>query len=236
MFKLGPRQATVGALYLLGAARKRISPTLHDSTPWLRGLLLRIIHLFRSRLPATSFKPCLPRFARTPPPGPGWIHEIKHDGFRVLARRDGEKFRLISRNGNDLTYRFPSAVQALVALPMRSSIIDGEVIVSDSTGLADFSLISGYRNGHCATLCAFDLIELDGQDLRWQPIEDRKAALKKLIGSKKHPGIAFNKYFDVEGSIVPASSDASASCRSVSARRIGLADRTIRSRTRHPRR
>jgi len=160
------------------------------------------MRLFRSRLPATSFKPCLPRFAKTPPTGPGWIHEIKHDGFRMLARRDGEKFRLISRNGNDLTHRFPFAVQALVALPVRSCIIDGEVIVSDSTGLADFSLISGYRRGHCATLCAFDLIELNGEDLRWRPIEERKAALKKLIGSNKHPGIAFNKHFDVEGSIV----------------------------------
>ena len=82
----------------------------------------------------------LARFAKTPPTGPGWIHEIKHDGFRMLARRDGEKFRLISRNGNDLTSRFPFAVQALVALPVRSCIIDGEVIVSDSTGLADFQL------------------------------------------------------------------------------------------------
>ena len=138
------------------------------------------MRLFRSRLPATSFKPCLPRFAKTPPTGLGSIHEIKHDGFRMLARRDGEKFRLISRNGNDLTHRFPFAVQALVALPVRSCIIDGEVIVSDSTGLADFSLISGYRRGHCATLCAFDLIELNGDDLRWRPIEERKAALKKL--------------------------------------------------------
>ena len=67
---------------------------------------------------------------------------------------------------------------------MHSCIIDGEVIVSDSTGLADFSLISGYRRGHCATLCAFDLIEINGEDLRWRPIEERKAALKKLIGSQ----------------------------------------------------
>ena len=61
-------------------------------------------------------------------------------------------------------------------------LIDGEAIVGDATGLAVFSLIRSYRNGPRATFCAFDLIEIDGEDLRWRPIEDRKAALKKLIG------------------------------------------------------
>ena len=69
------------------------------------------------------------------------------------------------------------------------------------TGLAAFSLIRIYRNGPRATLCAFDLVEIDGEDLRWRPFEDRKAALKKLI-SNHHPGIAFNKHFDVEGPVV----------------------------------
>jgi bifunctional non-homologous end joining protein LigD len=80
-------------------------------------------------------------------------------------------------------------------------IIDGEAIISDATGLAVFSLVRSYRNGPRATLCAFDLIEIDGEDLRWQPIEDRKAALKKLL-RPPHPGIAFNKHFDVEGTVV----------------------------------
>ena len=80
-------------------------------------------------------------------------------------------------------------------------IIDGEAIITDATGLAVFSLIRSYRNGLRATLCAFDLIEIDGEDLRWRTIEDRKSLLKRLIGSK-HPGIAFNKHFDVEGSVV----------------------------------
>jgi bifunctional non-homologous end joining protein LigD len=69
--------------------------------------------LFRSRLPTISFEPCLPSVAKTPPTGPDWIHEIKHDGFRVLARRNGKKVRLTSRNGKDLTYRFPLVVQAV---------------------------------------------------------------------------------------------------------------------------
>jgi bifunctional non-homologous end joining protein LigD len=157
--------------------------------------------LFRSRLPLVTIEPCLPGYAKAPPTGPAWVHEIKHDGFRVMARRDGKKVPLISRKGKDLTYRFPHAVQAVGALPVNSCTIDGEAIVSDIAGLAVFNLIRRYRNGPRATLCAFDLIELDGQDLRWQPMEDRKASLKKLI-SNQHPGIAFNKHFDVEGSIV----------------------------------
>ena len=156
---------------------------------------------FRPRLPIISIEPCLPSLAKTPPTGPDWIHEIKHDGFRVLARRDGKGVRLISRKGKDLTYRFPLAAQAVAALPVHSCLIDGEAIVSDANGLAVFSLIRSYRNGPRATLCAFDLIEIDGQDLRWEPIEDRKAALKNLL-RPSHPGIAFNKHFDVEGTVV----------------------------------
>ena len=157
--------------------------------------------LFRSRLPVITVEPCLPSVGQTPPTGPDWIYEIKHDGFRIIARRDGKKVRLLSRKGKDLTYRFPLLVQAIAELPVNSCIIDGEAIITDATGLAVFSLIRSYRNGLRATLCAFDLIEVDGEDLRWRTIEDRKSLLKRLIGSK-HPGIAFNKHFDVEGSVV----------------------------------
>jgi ATP-dependent DNA ligase len=80
--------------------------------------------LFRSRLPTISFEPCLPSVAKTPPTGPDWIHEIKHDGFRVMAKR----------NGKDLTYRFPLVVQVVAALPVHSCFIDGEAIISDATG------------------------------------------------------------------------------------------------------
>ncbi len=181
-----------------GNVGPKVLPRLDSTAPWI---ILRVMRLFRSRLPIISIEPCLPSFAKAPPTGPDWIHEIKHDGFRVLARRDGKKVRLISRKGKDLTYRFPLVVQAVAALPVHSCIIDGEAIISDDTGLAVFGLIRSYRNGRRATLCAFDLIEIDGEDLRWRPIEDRKAALKKLL-HRSHPGIAFNKHFDVEGTVV----------------------------------
>jgi ATP-dependent DNA ligase len=79
--------------------------------------MLQAMPLFRSRLPLITVEPCLPSSAKAPPAGPDWIHEIKHDGFRIIARRGGKKVRLISRNGRDLTYRFPLALEAIAELP-----------------------------------------------------------------------------------------------------------------------
>jgi bifunctional non-homologous end joining protein LigD len=159
--------------------------------------------LSRPRIRPFSGKvePCLPRLAKEPPAGSDWIHEIKHDGFRITGRREGSRVRLISRNGHDLTYRFPLVAAAMAQLPVSSCLIDGEAIVCDENGLAVFQLIRNFRRGNAAMLCAFDLIELNGEDLRPQPIEDRKLALKRLLG-KAHPGIGYNRHFDVEGAIV----------------------------------
>jgi len=111
-------------------------------------------------------EPCLPSPAMRPSSGERWLHEIKHDGFRIMARRDSAGVRLFSRNGNDFTARFPSAAAAVAALPGRSFLIDGEAIVTDDSGLAVFGLIRRQRHGSAAVLCAFDLIELEGEDLR----------------------------------------------------------------------
>jgi bifunctional non-homologous end joining protein LigD len=94
----------------------------------------------RAEQSKSRFEPCLPRPAKEPPAGPGWIHEIKHDGFRILAHRQGRAIRLISRNGHDLADRFPLAAEAVAALPVRSCVIDGEEIVCDDGGLAVFDL------------------------------------------------------------------------------------------------
>jgi len=86
-------------------------------------------------------EPCLPSPAKAPPSGPGWIHEIKHDGFRILARKDATGVRLITRAGNDFSSRFPFIAMAVGKLPVRSCLIDGEAIVCDESGLAVFDLI-----------------------------------------------------------------------------------------------
>jgi ATP-dependent DNA ligase len=82
-------------------------------------------------LPLGFVPPCLPSKATTPPTGDAWLHEIKHDGFRVIARKDGARVRLYSRPSNDLTYRFPLIVEAVARLRSRSCIMDGEAVACD---------------------------------------------------------------------------------------------------------
>jgi bifunctional non-homologous end joining protein LigD len=143
----------------------------------------------------------LPSPAKAPPSGPGWLHEIKHDGFRILARKDATGVRLITRAGNDFSSRFPFIAMAVGKIPVRSCLIDGEAIVTDSDGLAVFDLIRGHGSKASAVLCAFDLLELDGRDLRRGPIEKRKALLAKLLKGQQL-SIVPNEYFEEDGAIV----------------------------------
>jgi bifunctional non-homologous end joining protein LigD len=147
------------------------------------------------------FEPCLPRAAKKPPAGPGWIHEIKHDGFRIVAQLDTAGVRLVTRNGFDLAGRFPLAAAAIASLPARSCVVDCEAIACDDNGLAVFDLIRYRRQDAAVTLCAFDLLELDGKDMRRSPIEERKGVLESLLPGA-HAGIAFNEHFEADGAIV----------------------------------
>jgi bifunctional non-homologous end joining protein LigD len=99
----------------------------------------------RARRSLGFVEPCLPSPAKRPPAGANWIHEIKHDGFRIMARRDGGGVRLITRHGNHFTSRFPLAAAAVAVLPARSFLLDGEAIVTNGDGLAVFDLIRRKR-------------------------------------------------------------------------------------------
>src|SRR5215470_8925593 len=154
--------------------------------------------MYRSVFPYKAIQPCLPKPAKEPPAGPDWIHEIKHDGFRILARRDGDNVRLYTRNGYNFADRFPRIVEAVKSLPVQSCFIDGEAIVVDTNGLATFDLLRSWQHNHAAILCAFDLIELDGKNLRWVPIEERKHALANVL-YRERDGIAFNQHYDGDG-------------------------------------
>jgi bifunctional non-homologous end joining protein LigD len=118
-----------------------------------------------------------------------------------MARRDPAGVRLLTRNGIDWSGSFPLIVQAAEALKARSCLIDGEAIAYDDDGLASFELLRGRRHDRVVALCAFDLIELDGRDLRSTPLEERKRALARLIG-KPRPGIMLNATFEEAGDIV----------------------------------
>jgi ATP-dependent DNA ligase len=145
--------------------------------------------------------PCLPTKAHTLPSGGLWLHEIKHDGFRVIARKDGERVRLYSRPGNDLTYRFPLIVEALARLRSRSCIIDGEAVCCDEDGMPSFDRIRYRRHDASVFLYAFDLIELSGDDLRREPLEVRKATLKSVL-AKAGSGLRLNEHIEADGPTV----------------------------------
>ena len=97
-------------------------------------------------LPVGFIPPCLPIKAPKPPTGAAWLHKIKHDGFRIIARTDGPRARLYSRPGNDLTRQYPAHRETLARLRSRSCIIDGEAVACDETGIARFERLAGCLN------------------------------------------------------------------------------------------
>jgi bifunctional non-homologous end joining protein LigD len=181
----------------------------------------------RAEQPFPRLEPCLPRVADAPPAGANWIHEIKHDGFRILAHRQGRAVRLLTRNGNDLADRFPLAAAAVAALPIKSCVVDAEAIVCDDAGMAVFDLIRGHGRNDSAILCAFDLLEVNGEDIRREPIEDRK---RRLVGLLRlpHDGIAFNEPYEVDGTTIYRHACA-LGCEGIVSKRLGSPYRAGRS-------
>jgi bifunctional non-homologous end joining protein LigD len=153
-------------------------------------------------LTAGFIPPCLPTKATDPPSGGAWLHEIKHDGFRIIARKDGSRVRLYSRPGNDFTGRFPLIVEALAWLRARSCTIDGEAVACGDDGVPSFERIRYRRHDASVFLYAFDLIELDGDDLRREPLEIRKATLASVL-RRAAPGLRLNEHIEhTDGEIV----------------------------------
>jgi ATP-dependent DNA ligase len=126
------------------------------------GIMLRM-----RTLSAGFIAPCLPTKTDKLPSGSQWLHEIKHDGFRVIARKDGPRVRLYSRPGNDLTRRFPLIVETLARLRSRSCLIDGEAVCCDDNGLPIFEKLRATE-------------KINGQDLRRKPTRSPAAAMSSL--------------------------------------------------------
>jgi bifunctional non-homologous end joining protein LigD len=85
--------------------------------------------------PAAFVEPCIPTVAKSPPVGPAWVHEIKHDGYRLMVWRDGERVRLFTRRGFDWTERYPWIVHSARRLPVSQFLIDGEAVVCGDDGV-----------------------------------------------------------------------------------------------------
>lgn len=160
--------------------------------------------MLRSRIPiagAGFIEPCLPSLATKPPSGSEWIHEIKHDGYRLMIRRDTAGMRLLTRRGYDWTARFPAIASAASVLRAKSFLIDGEAVCCDDKGIAVFDKLRQRRNEWSVFLVAFDLLELNGRDLRREPIEIRKAGLARLLRNAE-PGLQLSEHIEHEAAIV----------------------------------
>src|SRR4051794_19422248 len=173
-------------------------------------------------------EPCLPSPADRPPSGTSWIHEIKHDGYRLMARRDSVGIRLITRRGNDWSDRFPLVVQAVTHLKVRSCLIDGEVVCCDQRGVAAFNVLRRRRNEPEAFLYGFDLLEVDGTDLRREPIEVRKATLASILRKARH-GVRLNEHLEHDCGVTVFQHACKMGLEGIVSKRLGSSYRSGRS-------
>jgi bifunctional non-homologous end joining protein LigD len=139
------------------------------------------------------FEFCLPTSAKAVPGGPHWLHEIKYDGFRVRVERNGDRARLITRGGYDWTKRYPWIVEAALKNRHKHFVIDGEAVILGVDGYSDFNALLSGRHNEEVQLCAFDVLALDGDDLRELPLHLRKDKLDRVL-ARRPEGIFVNPY------------------------------------------
>lgn len=129
-------------------------------------------------------KPQLAQEATTPPAGPEWVHEIKLDGYRVQARKQGDRVQLFTRSGLDWTHRMKMVADAVKLLPVADAVLDGEVVVLDDKGLSSFARLQASfekNEKHPLTFFVFDLLHVNGHNPRTLPLQRRKELLRSII-------------------------------------------------------
>jgi len=139
--------------------------------------------------------------AARPPSGPLWVHEIKHDGYRLMVRRDGPRVRCFTKNGYDWAARFPAIVDAALRLKAQSFLIDGEAVIARDDGMPDFRALRS-RASHEAVLYALDLLLHEDEGLRDLALISRKRRLARLIGPAKRNAIRFVEHLTDDGAVV----------------------------------
>ena len=133
-------------------------------------------------MPSRPFEPCIPTRATKVPAGRDWIHEIKHDGYRLIVQR--ECVRLFTRNGHDWTDRYPLIAEAALKNRSSSFVIDGEAVLLGIDGVSDFDGLHSRQHDEEVQLYAFDCLALEGDDLRKFPLSMRKTNLARLLARR----------------------------------------------------
>jgi bifunctional non-homologous end joining protein LigD len=171
---------------------KRASKIARKPFAGKRRKALKVDVLGARRAPMPSFvPPALARLVDNAPEGDGWLHEIKFDGYRLMCLVAGGKARLMTRNENDWTHRFRAIAEAAARLPVDTAVIDGEAVVLLPNGTSSFqalqNVLGGQHEGQLAYQC-FDLLYLDGYDLRSASLLDRKAKLRQVLAAADDAG------------------------------------------------
>jgi bifunctional non-homologous end joining protein LigD len=158
----------------------------------------------RGRLP-DFLAPSVATLHAGAPSGPGWLHEIKYDGYRIEARLDRGKVALLTRNRQNWTHRFEPIADAVAALPAKTALLDGELVVEDENGISNFSLLqTDLKDGRSDRFVywVFDLLYRDGRDLTELPLVERKAALVRLLAKTRGGPICYAEHFDEDGLLI----------------------------------
>jgi ATP-dependent DNA ligase len=129
----------------------------------------------------STYSPCLPTSGKVVPATPAWLYEIKYDGYRLIVAREGDRVRLFTRNGHDWSGRFPWIVEAVLKNRHSQFVTDGEAVILGVDGISDFNALYSRQRDEDVQLYAFDILALDGEDLRSLPLSMRKTNLAQLL-------------------------------------------------------
>src|SRR6476619_396201 len=131
-----------------------------------------------------EFAPCLPTRGSAVPAGPDWIHEVKHDGYRLIIQKEDKRVRLFTRNGHDWSGRYPLITEAALRNRNTSFVLDGEAVLLGVDGVSDFNGLHSRKHDDEVTFYAFDMLVSDGDDVRKLPLTMRKANLSRLLARR----------------------------------------------------
>jgi bifunctional non-homologous end joining protein LigD len=145
-------------------------------------------------------RPAQPALVARPPAGRDWIHEVKFDGYRLIAHKNADRVTLWTRYGTNFTDRLPRIAKAVRSLPVGSALIDGEAVVFRPDGHSDFAALRTTAGAERAAFVAFDLLNVEGKDFRKLPLEVRRAELEALI--EPDGAIMFSEALEDDGALV----------------------------------
>jgi bifunctional non-homologous end joining protein LigD len=164
-------------------------------------MLWRIPSSRSRRIPPAGFiQPARPLLTTTPRSGPEWIHEIKFDGYRLIARKEAGRVVLWSRYATDYSDTFLRIAEAIRALPVDHVMIDGEAVVFRPDGHSDFAALRTNRGAAQASFVAYDLLRFQGEDWRTLPLEVRRAQLGSIVAGID--GLTFSEAIEGDGALV----------------------------------